>query len=69
MDTDGVIVTTHAYHAGSLVKDIDTKLYEELISIEYASSAVVILGYKRDQIANKLDGFGFVVPNVENSNL
>jgi oxygen-dependent protoporphyrinogen oxidase len=27
---------------------------------------VVSLGYRRDQIAHKMDGFGFVVPQVEN---
>ena len=69
MDTDGVIITTPSYHAASLIKDVDPKLYDELASIEYASSAVVIMAYKREHIANNLDGFGFVVPSTEKSNL
>ena len=69
IDASGVILTTPAYHAGLLLKDTDAKLYEELVSIEYASSAVVILAYKKESIANKLHGFGFVVPDVEKSDL
>jgi oxygen-dependent protoporphyrinogen oxidase len=40
-------------------------LAHELAQIEYASCAVVSLGYRRDQIKHPLDGFGFVVPLVE----
>ncbi len=69
IDADGVVITTPSYHAGSLLNDIDPKLHQELSSIEYASSAVVILSYKREDITNDLHGFGFVVPNVEESNL
>ena len=69
IDTSGVIISTPAYHAGLLLKDIDPSLYDELISIEYASSAVVILAYKSENIAAELKGFGFVIPNTENSNL
>lgn len=69
IDASGIIITTPAYHVGSLLKDIDNKLYEDLVSIEYASSVVVILAYQKDRIANSLDGFGFVVPDIENSKL
>lgn len=69
IEASGIIITTPAYHVGTLLKNIDKKLYEDLVSIEYASSAVIILTYKREDIAHNLDGFGFVVPNVESSNL
>ena len=41
------------------------ELAQELASIQYASAAVPVLGYRRDQIAHPLNGFGFVVPFVE----
>lgn len=69
LSVSGVIVTTPSYHAASLVKDIDTDLASELNFIEHASSAVVICAYKREQISHELNGFGFVVPNVEKSDL
>jgi oxygen-dependent protoporphyrinogen oxidase len=63
---DAVILATRAPHAAALLRDVDVELSRELASIQYASAAVPILGYRRDQIAHPLDGFGFVVPFVEN---
>jgi oxygen-dependent protoporphyrinogen oxidase len=40
-----------------------------LAEIEHASSATVNLAFQRDQIAHTLDGFGFVVPFVEQRTL
>jgi oxygen-dependent protoporphyrinogen oxidase len=66
---DGLIVTTPSYHAASLIEGIDPLLAAELSSIEYASSAVIIFAYKTEKISHNLNGFGFVVPNVEKSDL
>lgn len=44
-------------------------LADELKTIEYASTATVNLAFRRDQIAHKLDGFGFVVPFIERRTL
>jgi oxygen-dependent protoporphyrinogen oxidase len=44
---------------------MDASLAEEMRGIPYASSATVSLAYRRDQIPNALDGFGFVVPLIE----
>ena len=69
IDAAGVIVTTLSYHAANLVKDINSDLSSDLSSIEYASSAVVIIAYKNEQISQELNGFGFVVPDIEESDL
>jgi len=69
IDAAGVIITTPSYHAATLLKDINDDLTSELSSIEYASSVVVIFAYKNELISQKLDGFGFVVPDVEKSDL
>lgn len=69
LSVSGVIVTTPSYHAASFLQDIDSDIASELSSIEYASSAVVIFAYKKEYISQKLNGFGFVVPSVEKSNL
>jgi protoporphyrinogen/coproporphyrinogen III oxidase len=63
---DGVIVATPAPRATELMKACDAALSEQLGRIEYASSAVVTLVYPRAHIAHPLDGFGAVVPAVEN---
>lgn len=62
----GVVVATPAPNAAKLLADVDSQLSELLRQIPYASSAVVSLSFRRDQIADPLDGFGLVVPTVEN---
>lgn len=66
---DGVILTTPTYIASELLEDLDPSLAQDLGKIEYASSAILVSSYKRDDIADKMDGFGFVVPSTENSPL
>jgi protoporphyrinogen/coproporphyrinogen III oxidase len=66
---DGVIITTPSYITGKLLEHMDPGLAQDLRKIEYASSAIVISVYKREYIADKMDGFGFVVPSSENSSL
>lgn len=62
---DGIIVALPAPRAASLLESEDSELSELLGKISYASSAIVNVVYKREQIAHDLDGFGFVVPTVE----
>jgi protoporphyrinogen/coproporphyrinogen III oxidase len=62
---DALILATRATNAATLLRDVDEKLADELGSISYASAAVPVFGYRRDQIAHALDGFGLVVPFVE----
>lgn len=60
-----VIVATPAPQAAMLLKGVDDKLAAELAEIPYAGSAIALVGYRREQIAHALDGFGFVVPEIE----
>ncbi len=65
----GVIVTTPSHISGGLLEGIDPLLSSELQGIEYASSAVVTLAYKKESIRHGLDAFGFVVPAIEKRDL
>ncbi len=62
---DALIAAAPAPVAAKLLDAVDAPLAAELGGIEYAPSAVVVLGYARAQIARPLDGFGFVVPQIE----
>lgn len=64
-DADGVVIATSAHHAVALSEGFDPSLSAELAKIRYASSAVVNLAYRLEDIPHPLDGFGFVVPIVE----
>jgi oxygen-dependent protoporphyrinogen oxidase len=61
----GVIVATPAPVAAKLLRSADANIARELSEIEHAGTAIVVLGYDRPQIAQRLDSFGFVVPATE----
>jgi oxygen-dependent protoporphyrinogen oxidase len=63
---DGVIFAASAQRTAILAEQFDPQLSGLLRRIEYASSVVVTLEYQRDQVAHPLDGFGAVVPVIEN---
>jgi len=63
---DGVIITVPAHLAAVLVKRFDLSLATDLSRIEYASSAVINLAYRKEDVSHSLGGFGFVVPMIEN---
>jgi protoporphyrinogen/coproporphyrinogen III oxidase len=62
---ESVIIATPTRAAATLLKSTDAALARELATIEFAGSAVMVLGYDRSQIAHRLDSFGFVVPAIE----
>jgi protoporphyrinogen/coproporphyrinogen III oxidase len=62
---DAVIVAVAAPVAASMLAELDPDLAALLARIEYAGTSIVSLAYRRDQIAHRLDRFGFVVPAGE----
>lgn len=68
-DAAGVILATPSYVTASLLGDTSPGCASLLSQIEYASSAVVIQAYRKDDIGVDIDGFGFVVPRIEGSSI
>jgi oxygen-dependent protoporphyrinogen oxidase len=64
LTADALVLAIPAYAAAALLTPVDAPLAETLGTIEYASSAIVSLGYRAGDVP-ALDGFGFVVPAVE----
>jgi oxygen-dependent protoporphyrinogen oxidase len=60
--TDRLVLATPADVAGTLLRDVNAALDPALGSIEYAPVVVVSLGYRREDVAHSLNGFGFLVP-------
>ena len=48
-------------------RPVDGTLADELGQIEHSGTAIVSLGYERQQVGHPLDGMGAVVPAVEDS--
>lgn len=63
--SDGVVLSTPAHQTARMLRDLDPELARLLGGIPYASSATVTLAYRREDLLHPLDGFGFVVPEIE----
>ena len=62
---DAVIIATPAHVAATLLDGLDAALAADLAAIPHASSAIVSLAYRGDEIPHPLDAHGYVVPRVE----
>lgn len=65
LEADAVIVTTEAHSTARLIDMEDPGLALQLRAVPYASSVIVNVAYRRDQVQHPLDGFGVVVPAIE----
>jgi len=65
LEADAVIAATEAHASARFLDSQDPALALQLRAIPYASSAIVNIAYRRDQISHPLDGFGAVVPAIE----
>lgn len=63
---NSVVFSMPAYSACEIVSPLFPGLSEVLGSIYYPPVVEVFLGYKKAQMGGSLDGFGFLVPAVEN---
>lgn len=65
LEADAVVVAVPAPAAAAILGGVDRELSAALGGIEYAGSAVVSLGFARDDVAHPLDAAGIVVPRIE----
>ncbi len=62
---DQVIVCVPAYAMASLLKSIAPEVNGALEGVYYPPVSVVYTGFRKEDILRPLDGFGFLVPEVE----
>ncbi len=60
-----LVVATPAWVSASLVKGFDERLSGLLLTIPYVSTATISMGFDKKGFSHPMDGFGFVVPEVE----
>jgi oxygen-dependent protoporphyrinogen oxidase len=63
---DAVALTLPAHGAARITADLDDQLSSMLGAMDYVSTATVFLAYKKFDVRNPLDAFGFLVPRAEN---
>lgn len=66
LQAEMVVIAVPAMHAAQLVTRFSLPLAEMLSGIYYPPVAEVFLGFRSEQIARPLDGFGFLIPAKEN---
>jgi protoporphyrinogen/coproporphyrinogen III oxidase len=67
---DGVIYAAPAHCADEMDLGFDGgDRLKTLTSITHPPVAVLVLGFRREDVAHRLDGFGFLVPDVERRNV
>src|SRR4030095_9495457 len=64
-----LVFATPAFVTSALVGDLDAELSRLCGEIGYASTATVVLAFRRHDVAHPLNGSGFVVPRVENTGI
>lgn len=60
--TQSVFITTPAYVAAEILKNMDGYLFNQLSTIYYPPVLVLNVIYRKDKIGQALDGFGFLIP-------
>ena len=65
LEADAVCLALATFQSADLLQTFDVQLATKLRSIRYASTATVNLAYRLEDIPDKLEGFGFVVPAIE----
>lgn len=63
-----LVFAVPAHVAARLLEPSAPELASQLKTIEYAPISVVSSAYERSRVANRLDGFGFMVPRCEGLN-
>jgi oxygen-dependent protoporphyrinogen oxidase len=65
---DGVVIATPAYATAELLRELDRELAALHAEIPYASSVVITLAYSGADV-EPLDGYGYLVPRTEGSDV
>jgi protoporphyrinogen/coproporphyrinogen III oxidase len=69
LGADAVIIAVPAYEAAPLLAGIDHELGELHAEIPYASSVIITLAFRAEDVAHPLDGYGYVVPRIEGTDV
>jgi protoporphyrinogen/coproporphyrinogen III oxidase len=69
LEADAVIVSAPAFQAARMFGESDPGLQQLLGTVPFASTVIIHLGYAREDVPHPLDGYGYLIPAVEGSDL
>lgn len=65
LQADQVVMASEAFATASMINGLAPELAKTLKEIPYVSSSIVSLAFRREEIPNPLDTYGFIVPRIE----
>ncbi len=68
-DADALILAVPAHEAARICEPLDPELPERIRLVPSASTVVIHLAWPRTQVPHELDGYGYLIPSVERSDL
>ena len=68
-ESRAVVLATPAYVTGALVLALDAELAQLCRDVPYASTATIVLAFRRSGVGHPLNGSGFVVPRIESTGI
>jgi oxygen-dependent protoporphyrinogen oxidase len=69
IEAERLVIAAPPSVAGSLLASLNSEFDGQLGPVEYAAVAVVSLGYRKEDVAHPLAGFGFLVPRSSGLNV
>jgi oxygen-dependent protoporphyrinogen oxidase len=69
VSTNALILATPAFVTARLLADLDPVLADLHAQIPYASAAIISLAFAESDLPHPLDGYGYVIPQVEDTDL
>lgn len=69
LTADALIIATPAFATARLLADLDPALATLHAEIPHASSAIITLAYAEADLPQPLDGYGYVIPQVEGTDI
>jgi oxygen-dependent protoporphyrinogen oxidase len=62
---DAIVISTSSFTAANLIENFDAELSQKLREIYHPPIAVIVSAFRKHDVDFDLDGFGFLIPKVE----
>jgi oxygen-dependent protoporphyrinogen oxidase len=69
LETQAVVVAAPAFATAEMLSGLDDELAAAHAEIPYSSSVIVTFGLREEDVSHPLDGYGYVVPRVEGTDV
>jgi oxygen-dependent protoporphyrinogen oxidase len=69
LSADALVLATPAFVTAKLLEQVDPALADLHAQIPYASAAIITLAFDEHHLTRPLDGYGYVIPQVEGGDL